>query len=643
MGSDKEFRLVCMPWGGFRLPSPAASLLKAELTAGGIPCRIDYFGLDWVAGLEHYLEQSGYAPDYLEELQIFFCNKGMLNGDWLFAHAMYDQPDAAVDAFIASWQTMGYQLNKITATSVKALKPQAALFIRQCAEQLAEASVLGFSIATNQRMAALFAAAEVKKINPMVKIVFGGAEFIDHQYAHALLQHFPPVDAVFVGEGDRAIVNLADVLLTDGTPDRIPGLVWRDGSGRLADNGPAQRLTDLDQLPIPDFSDFTRRCRELWNTEIPFLKPLEMSRGCLWGEHCQCIFCNAPSRWRTKSATRIVTELQTLERQYPPENVRIPDISFCDEMTGPEHFSKIFPALLEAGVKLNAAIQNRAELSLDNLQMLKKVGFNTIFCGIESLDANLLKLLRKGTHPLACINTLKFAAQSEVMVLWCFLYGVPGEKRVYYRRLAQTLAALTHLNPPRSTISLRLLRKSPMFESPLLTGIQALPLYRFIYPHFSDEIRRELAWIFDFKFADRHRADDYARPALKIIADWKKHAGKGQLVYCDGLIIDTRFNRIRKQHRLNRLDQDIYAACMDRHRNTAQIRTELCAAGFQPVPTQRDIVKKLNGFVRNRLMVKDGKSYLAVALRCPAGMTAAAYIEKQRRAADITDASLNLI
>ncbi len=60
-------------------------------------------------------------------------------------------------------------------------------------------------------------------------------------------------DLVCIGEGERAIVALAETLAAGGDPGLVPNLAWRSPQGGIEKNGLAPLVTDLDDLPFPDY------------------------------------------------------------------------------------------------------------------------------------------------------------------------------------------------------------------------------------------------------------------------------------------------------------------------------------------------------------------------------------------------------
>ena len=103
---------------------------------------------------------------------------------------------------------------------------------------------------------------------------------------------------------------------------------------------------------------------------------------------------------------------------------------------------------------------------------------------IESLDTNVLKLMRKGCTMLQNVQTLKLAAENGLFVEWNLLHGFPGETAENYRTIAALIPKLGHLQPPSVCGPVRADRFSPYWARPESFGIEISPnpAYAYIYP-----------------------------------------------------------------------------------------------------------------------------------------------------------------
>ncbi len=125
-----------------------------------------------------------------------------------------------------------------------------------------------------------------------------------------------PVNAVCVGEGEYAVLELVQQLEAGKRPQGIPNLYIKKEDGTVERNAPRPFLEDLDSLPFPD--------RDMWLPWVsnPYSRPsLLVGRGCPF----QCTYCcnhalkhvAAGKYVRLRSPENIVMELESLKEANP--------------------------------------------------------------------------------------------------------------------------------------------------------------------------------------------------------------------------------------------------------------------------------------------------------------------------------------
>ena len=143
------------------------------------------------------------------------------------------------------------------------------------------------------------------------------------------IERCPFIDYVSNGEADRSFPALCE-RLRDGTTVVPAGFYRREGfavreAARVAGTSPQS----LDELPVPDFSDYFRvRAATLTNEPGPAWLPIEASRGCWWGEIAHCTFCGLNGEtmaFRKKSAQRVLDETDELTARHGPLPLQVDD------------------------------------------------------------------------------------------------------------------------------------------------------------------------------------------------------------------------------------------------------------------------------------------------------------------------------
>lgn len=186
--------------------------------------------------------------------------------------------------------------------------------------------LVAFSVVSSDYLWSLKVAAEIKRLRPEIKTVFGGVH--PTGAADEVLRH-PEVDFVVRGEGEGAIVELADALDAGSSTDGIRNLSFRDREGQPHHNPLRPLIDDLDSLPFPD--------RRLYLDLIPSYEVgymLLTRRGCTYN----CSYCHhsmlnklypeSKKKIRLRSVDNVMQELEQVHREHPFKSLRINDDLF---------------------------------------------------------------------------------------------------------------------------------------------------------------------------------------------------------------------------------------------------------------------------------------------------------------------------
>lgn len=284
-----------------------------------------------------------------------------------------------------------------------------------------------------RRLIGLFTAAL-----PGVPIVLGGVHvtFCPDEAARV-----PGVYAVVVGEGEEALPALLAGLAAARAgrpfdPASVPGVVVADESGAIRRGPSRPALRDLDALPIPD------RDAVLWKADLQpaFYQALITLRGCPY----RCIYCSVPNgpdgKTRYRSPACVAREVQYLRDRY-----RIPYVFYHDSVftLHRRRTLEICDQLEVLALRIPFAIQTRAD-RVDEalLDRLRAVGLHQVFFGIESGDAQSLKLIRKDM-PLEIIRSaVKLVKSRGIRCTGFFMIGFPWETRAQMLRTAEFACSL---------------------------------------------------------------------------------------------------------------------------------------------------------------------------------------------------------
>ncbi|MFW5923543.1 MAG: B12-binding domain-containing radical SAM protein [Planctomycetota bacterium] len=108
---------------------------------------------------------------------------------------------------------------------------------------------LGISAVTASFNGGVEIARLARSVLPEVKIIFGGPHV--SALREKILQDYPVIDAVVVGEGEKTFGELLDAGMESA--ERVKGLVYRDDTGEVRFSGERQERLEVDSLPYPAY------------------------------------------------------------------------------------------------------------------------------------------------------------------------------------------------------------------------------------------------------------------------------------------------------------------------------------------------------------------------------------------------------
>ncbi len=242
--------------------------------------------------------------------------------------------------------------------------------------------------------------------------------------------HF--VDIICVGEGEGAIVDLADKIVNNENIYDIKNL-WLKKDGKVIKN-PIRPLVELDDLPYPDWSLFDER--HMWK---PFVGNVykggsfEFSRGCL----NNCSFCVAPSLrkaqgypkpyLRRKSIRRMIDEIKYMKEMFEFNMVSFGDTNFLLLMD--ENDLEEFERLWVKEIKLPFTIQSESKtITNTTARILKNMGCVAISIGVESGSKEIReKIMCKYISDESIFNAFRVAEKYGIRATANYIVGVPFE------------------------------------------------------------------------------------------------------------------------------------------------------------------------------------------------------------------------
>lgn len=314
--------------------------------------------------------------------------------------------------------------------------------IRQLQQEAPQ--MVGIGCATPNFLVAHRLAERIKR-NLDVVTVLGGIHA--SSVPREILEHHPEFDVLVVGEGEATSVELAATIAAHGLDPQhlatLQGIGYRD-RGRVVLNSRRALLRDIDTIPFParDLAGFDKYKSPAHLEVGKRTANMITSRGC----PARCTFCES---WRTLgNAFRghrpayIVAEIEHLMEVYGIEHVVFNDDTFTWDMERAQEFCEL---LLEKRLGITWFAFSRVDtVTRELLVLMKRAGCVSINFGVESGDAHMLKVMKKGATLDQARQALQWSRALGFKTLASFLFGLPGETLASIER---TINFAIELNP----------------------------------------------------------------------------------------------------------------------------------------------------------------------------------------------------
>ncbi len=340
----------------------------------------------------------------------------------------------------------------------------------------------------------------IKQVTPNCKIVVGGWHA---SYMPESLLETPEIDYAVMGEGERAITELAAFLVRGDYfgASTVAGIACRSSSGVIK-NEP--RFINMDELPFP-----ARHLLPLekYDRNIEFLKAkpadiMSISRGCTFS----CGFCETKKLWgninRQFSPQRVMAEVNDLVAQYGAKGIYFINDNFTMRKDQTVEFCDL---LIKSKLDLEWVCDTRVDLiNQEVLEKMASAGCRTIWFGIESGSQKVLNHINRNITLAQIEDAFKMCRKAGIQIACSFMLGMPSETKedlmVSFRFAEKLDADWCQFNVFIAYPD------SPLWREMLETGKYA-QLDDFLYSYKTDEFDYdELMRIQKQFFKDYHRA-----------------------------------------------------------------------------------------------------------------------------------------
>jgi anaerobic magnesium-protoporphyrin IX monomethyl ester cyclase len=319
--------------------------------------------------------------------------------------------------------------------------------------------------------------AEIRRVvRPKAVVLFGPA------VASLLgrIERDEAIDYVIRGEVDQPALEL----LGDAPVESIAGLMYRDGTGwRRTPERAAER--DLDAMPFPrwDLLPYDRYVipRSSTSGQLRFL-PMQSSRGCPFG----CGYCPYPVgqglKWRFRSPTNVVDEMEHLIRDFGVQHILFRDPMFSMQQ---KRVVAICEEIIARKLEVTWKCETRVDcLDAGTIAVMARAGCVGINFGVESTDPEVQKgVHRKPILVQEFVEKVALCRAHGISTFAFFIVGLPGDT---LRTILDSLefAARMHASWTQVTVATPFIG-TPMHAWAVKQGAITPDFYRILNAHSS--------------------------------------------------------------------------------------------------------------------------------------------------------------
>ena len=275
----------------------------------------------------------------------------------------------------------------------------------------------------------------LKATMPRVRIVYGGV--FPTYHAVEILSAHAEIDVIVRGEGEATSPLLLDAFVSGVSLATVPGIAYRE-NGRPRLTPPATTILDLNAFRVgwELIEDWERY--QYWGAGRAAV--IQFSRGC---PH-RCTYCGQRgfwTRWRYRDPRKVAAEIGWLHRTH---GVRFVDLA--DE--NPTSSKRLWRTFLESLIAENVPVQLVTTIrasdivrDADILHLYKQAGFSRILMGVETINADTLVKIRKGTTTTIDREAVRLLRQHDILSQVAYVVGFEEETdRDYLGGLRQLLS-----------------------------------------------------------------------------------------------------------------------------------------------------------------------------------------------------------
>lgn len=235
----------------------------------------------------------------------------------------------------------------------------------------------------------------------------------------------PFVDFVVQGEGENAVVRLAEHVIEGAPRERVPNLWYRGSDGAI--HGPARLdplIRNLDELPFAD-KELHYRASDHFRIGYTIIS----GRGC----PNNCTYCHnnvqkklypAEGYLRRRSTENVVAELKEAKARYGFDIVRFSDDNFCYDLGWLERFAPLYArdVTIPFWIFMHPSASNER-----TIKALREAGCLEVEMGIQTLDPRVrTEVIHRRESETEIVQAIRMLREAGIRCTTDFIINLPG-------------------------------------------------------------------------------------------------------------------------------------------------------------------------------------------------------------------------
>ncbi len=254
----------------------------------------------------------------------------------------------------------------------------------------------------------------------------------------------PEFDYGAVLEGHETLVELLDAMAGKRPLAGIKGLLYRE-QGEARYHGDRGFTRDLDQAPVPDRAKVNPLdyIFEVPGKGVIPVATIELTRGCPF----KCVFCSEPSNTgrvlRKRSPKSVVDEMLAVKARFGIDHFMTLDSTLT---LNRNLIEGLCHELIARQANVTWEGQTRANLVDEPLlRLMQDAGLIRMSFGVESVDAEVLRLMKKEVDPQSMRNAFRLCKKLGISTLCGLMMGNPGDSRETVMRTARFVRSIPEI------------------------------------------------------------------------------------------------------------------------------------------------------------------------------------------------------